>query len=64
LSVSTLGLPFGGNDNTEEVVKGGDLFYWPPGHTVKAGKDSEIILFSPQDEHSKVIDHIRAQMAG
>jgi uncharacterized cupin superfamily protein len=51
-------------DNTEDVVKGGDLFYWPPGHTVKAGKDSEIILFSPQDEHGKVIDHIRAKIAG
>ena len=51
-------------DNKEEVVSAGDLFYWPPGHTVRADKDSEIILFSPQDEHSKVIEHIRAKMAG
>ena len=48
----------------QEVVSAGDLFYWPPGHTVRADKDSEIILFSPQDEHGKVIDHIRAKMAG
>jgi uncharacterized cupin superfamily protein len=48
----------------QEVVSAGDLFYWPPGHTVRADKDSEIILFSPQDEHGKVIEHIRAKMAG
>jgi len=48
----------------EEVVNGGDLFYWPPGHTVKVGKDAEVILFSPQDEHGKVIDHLREKMRG
>ncbi|WP_124703617.1 hypothetical protein [Sulfuriferula multivorans] len=36
----------------------------PPGHTVKVGKDAEVILFSPQDEHSKVIDHMLNRMAG
>ena len=46
----------------EEVVNGGDLFYWPPGHTVKAGRDAEVILFSPQEEHGKVIDHLREKM--
>ncbi len=51
-------------DDTEEVVGGGDLFYWPPGHTVKVAEDAELILFSPQDEHSKVIDHLRDKMAG
>lgn len=49
-------------DGTQEGVKGGDLFFWPPGHTVKAGEDAELILFSPQDEHSKVIDHILKKM--
>ena len=51
-------------DGTQEVIRSGDLFYWPAGHTVRAGADSEIILFSPQDEHSKVIDHILRKMAG
>lgn len=51
-------------DGTEETVTGGDLFYWPPGHTVKAGKDAEIILFSPQAEHCAVVDHVRSQVAG
>jgi hypothetical protein len=49
-------------DDTQETINGGDLFYWPPGHTVRA--DAEIILFSPQDEHGQVIDHILAKMQG
>lgn len=51
-------------DKTDEVVRGGDLFYWPPGHTVKVGSDAEVILFSPQHEHGKVIDHMLGKMAG
>ena len=47
-----------------EAVNGGDLFYWPPGHTVRVGLDAEVILFSPQHEHSKVIDHMLGKMAG
>jgi len=38
--------------------------YWPPGHTVKVGEDAEVILFSPQDEHSEVIDHMLEKMSG
>jgi hypothetical protein len=51
-------------DGMEESVKGGDLFYWPPGHTVRAGEDAEVILFSPQEEHGKVIEHLRSRMSG
>jgi hypothetical protein len=51
-------------DNTEETINGGDLFYWPPGHTVRADADAEIILFSPQHEHGLVMDHILAVMKG
>lgn len=50
----------GGNS---EQINGGDLFYWPPGHTVKVGQDAEVILFSPQHEHSAVIDHMLGRMA-
>jgi len=49
-------------DETEEMIRSGDLFYWPPGHTVRIGNDAEVILFSPQDEHSKVIDHMLGKM--
>ena len=47
-----------------EAVNGGDLFYWPPGHTVKVAQDAELVLFSPQHEHSEVIDHILRKMNG
>jgi hypothetical protein len=49
-------------DSSAEVIKAGDLFYWPPGHTVRVGQDAEVILFSPQEEHGKVIDHMRSKM--
>jgi hypothetical protein len=42
----------------KETVKTHDLFYWPPGHNVKVDADAEIIMFSPQREHSHVIDHM------
>lgn len=45
-------------DGHHESVDSSDLFYWPPGHTVKADADTEMVLFSPQHEHSQVIDHI------
>lgn len=49
-------------DGTQEVVSGGDLFYWPPGHTVRVGEDAEIVLFSPQHEHTQVLDHMLDKM--
>lgn len=43
---------------TKETVNADDLFYWPPGHNVMVDADAEIIMFSPQHEHSQVIDHM------
>jgi hypothetical protein len=51
-------------DGTNENVLAGDLFYWPPGHTVRVTEDAELILFSPEREHSEVIDHMLAKRAG
>jgi hypothetical protein len=42
----------------KETVNANDLFYWPPGHNVKVDEDAEIIMFSPQHEHSHVISHM------
>lgn len=47
-----------------EEVRGGDLFYWPPGHSVKVGADAEVILFSPQLEHGEVMEHMKRKMGG
>jgi hypothetical protein len=41
-----------------ETVKTNDLFYWPPGHNVRVDADAEIVMFSPQHEHTHVIDHM------
>lgn len=51
-------------DGQSETISGHDLFYWPPGHTVKVNKDAEIILFSPQIEHCKVVEHLSKQLSG
>ncbi len=48
----------------QETVKTNDLFYWPPGHNVKVDADAEIIMFSPQREHSHVIDHMIRKVGG
>jgi hypothetical protein len=45
----------------QETVRADDLFYWPAGHNVKVTADAEIIMFSPQLEHTRVIDHMRAK---
>jgi hypothetical protein len=49
-------------DGSEETVTAGELFYWPPGHSVRVGADAELILFSPQAEHCKVVDHLKRQL--
>jgi hypothetical protein len=50
-------------DGTADECRGGDLFYWPPGHSVRVVDDAEVILFSPRAEHLAVIDHMKRQMA-
>lgn len=50
-------------DGHHESPRTNDLFFWPPGHTVKAQKDTEMILFSPQHEHGAVIEHIQNKLA-
>lgn len=49
-------------DGQQETVSEGDLFYWPPGHSVRVERDAEVILFSPQAEHIKVVDHLKRQL--
>ncbi len=49
---------------TKETVKQHDLFYWPPGHNVMVDADAELIMFSPQREHTAVIDHMKKKTGG
>jgi len=48
----------------QETVTANDLFYWPPGHNVKVDADAELVMFSPQREHSRVIDHMIEKVKG
>jgi hypothetical protein len=51
-------------DGTDETCSAADLFFWPPGHSVRVLDDAEVILFSPQVEHTKAMDHMLTQMGG
>ena len=51
-------------DGTEEQCVAHDLFHWPPGHSVRVLEDAEVVLFSPQDQHGHVMDHMLGVMAG
>jgi hypothetical protein len=48
----------------QETVNGNDLFYWPPGHNVRVDADAEIVMFSPQREHTLVINHMIEKVKG
>ena len=42
----------------QETVGTNDLFYWPPGHNVRVDEDADIIMFSPEREHTLVVNHM------
>jgi hypothetical protein len=48
----------------QETVNANDLFYWPPGHNVNVTADAEIVMFSPQQQHSHVINHMKEMVKG
>jgi hypothetical protein len=50
-------------DGSDETCQGGDLYYWPAGHTVRVVEDAQLAMFSPQAEHGHVIEHIAAKIA-
>lgn len=50
-------------DGSSERCVGGDVFHWPPGHSVRVEQDAEVILFSPQVEHGAVMEHIGTKLA-
>jgi hypothetical protein len=50
-------------NGSSETVNANDLFYWPPGHNVKVEDDAELVMFSPQREHTRIIDHMKEKVA-
>jgi hypothetical protein len=51
-------------DGSTESVAAGDLFYWPPGHTVSVQENAELLMFSPERAHSDVLAHMKAKVDG
>ena len=51
-------------DGSVETVHAGEVYYWPPGHTVRVDEDYEAIEFSPAGEMAELVDHLRAKMLG
>lgn len=51
-------------DGTEETVSAGEVYYWPPGHTVRVDEDYEAIEFSPSDQMGELMDHLEAKLKG
>ena len=51
------------SDGTEEVSRAGELFYWPPGHTVRVEEDTRFVEFSPKQELREVYGHIGRKLA-
>jgi hypothetical protein len=47
----------------EEVVRAGDLFYMPPGHTGLVEEDFECVEFSRPAEHEPVMDVVKQNAA-
>lgn len=45
-------------DGREELVEGGQLYFWPSGHTVIFEEDTEYIEFSPQQAMEEVLAHV------
>ena len=50
-------------DGSEEVVRAGEVYYWPPGHTVWVEEDYEAVEFSPSGPMGQVIDHLKSKLA-
>lgn len=49
-------------DGHEETVRAGEVYYWPPGHTVWVDEDYEAVEFSPSGPMGDVIDHLNSKL--
>lgn len=49
-------------DGREEVVRAGDVYYWPPGHTVRVDEDYEAIEFSPSGAMGELLEHLKSKL--
>lgn len=50
-------------DGRTETVRAGEVYYWPPGHTVRVDEAYSAVEFSPADGMREVMDHLRAKLS-
>jgi hypothetical protein len=50
-------------DGTSETCVGGDMVHWPAGHSVRVAEDAELVRFSPEADHTPVLDHLAGQLS-
>lgn len=51
------------NDGSEDLLKAGDVFYLPPGHTAIVEEDVKFMDFSPTKELNEILGHVGKMMA-
>src|SRR5690606_17635657 len=51
------------DDGKEEVVRAGDIYFWPKGHTGIVQENIKFIEISPTKEYNEVISHVSKKMA-
>lgn len=49
-------------DGTIETVEEGEVYYWPPGHTVSVSEAYRSIEFSPREEMAQLVEHLRNKL--
>ncbi|CAN0587205.1 unnamed protein product, partial [Ectocarpus sp. 12 AP-2014] len=45
-------------DGSQETVQAGEVYYWPPGHTVRVDEDYEALEFSPSGPMGELMNHL------
>jgi hypothetical protein len=50
-------------DGREETVHAGEVYYWPPGHTVWVDEDYEAVEFSPSGPMGELIAHLKSKLS-
>ena len=50
------------HNGEKEVLKAGDVYYLPPGHSGSMDEEAVAIEFSPEKEYMEVLEHIKAKM--
>jgi hypothetical protein len=49
-------------DGRQETVEAGEVFYWPPGHTVWTEDGFESLQISLRAEMARTLTHVRAKL--